>query len=99
MWRPCTSNAQCAYSNSALYETDISPRFVAILNVINFTMNFIPWNFLKRKLESEESRCSFASSSFASSFMPVGSNNRKPLWSRDGFCRPERLLIPVACEV
>lgn len=69
-----------------------------MLTVINFAIKFIPWNFLKRKLESEASRCSFASSS-SSSFMPVGSNNRKPLWSWDGFCRPERPLIPVACEV
>lgn len=73
--------------------------FVAILTVINFAIKFIPWNFLKRKLESEASRCSFASSSSSSSFMPVGSNNRKPLWGWDGFCRPERPLIPVACEV
>lgn len=63
-----------------VYESEITPRFVATLTVINFAIKFIPWNFLKRKLESEASRCSFASSS-SSSFMPVGSNNRKPLWS------------------
>lgn len=74
MWRPCTSNTQC------VYESEITPQSVAILTVINFAIKFIPWNFLKRKLESEASRCSFASSS-SSSFMPVGSNNRKPLWS------------------
>lgn len=35
--------------------------------------------FLKRMQKSEASRCSFASNS-SLSFMPVGSNNRKPLW-------------------
>lgn len=82
-----------------VYESQITPRSVAMLTVINFAIKMYTMElFLKRKLESEASRCSFASSS-SSSFMPVGSNNRKPLWSWDGFCRPERPLIPVACEV
>lgn len=92
MWRPHTSVFIPTCVWGWIY------TLVCGCTVINFAIKFIQWNFLKRKLESEASRCSFASSS-SSSFMPVGSNNRKPLWSWDGFCRPERPLIPVACEV
>lgn len=70
---------QTQHVQQRVCESKITLRPVATLTVINFTIKFIPWNFLKGKLESEASRCSFASSP-SSSFMPVGSNNRKPLW-------------------
>lgn len=96
MLRP--SNTQCVFRCVCVRES----KYTSVCGHANCNQlcykNLYHGTFLKRKLESEASRCSFASSS-SSSFMPVGSNNRKPLWSWDGFCRPERPLIPVACEV
>lgn len=95
MWGLCQTHSVCSSECEWNY-TSVCGH--AHPNQLCYKIQTMDFFFLKRKQKSEASRCSFASNS-SLSFMPVGSNNRKPLWSWDGFCRPERPLIPVACEV